>query len=212
MISPADVQVTKVDLTLISTVLVVSNLVSSQLQKSALFNESWMNLAVATLLGVALHGLLTNKVSSMINNSLKVDNEGVKKSVYDLIKFGTIFVSQKVITSYIEGKNVDFDERWRMTSGLTIAGYAAFNMLQDMVPKVGEHQPLFNDLIKVSMGALTANYFVDGTINQSHLLSLGALLSGFVAFHLVSKQYVVPKEKFEIEGGHSTMPSQTTSN
>lgn len=208
MISPADIQVTKVDLTLFSTVLVVSNLVGSQLEKTALFNESWMNLAVATLLGVALHGLLTNKVSSMINNSLKVDNVGVQKSVYDLIKFGTIFVSQKAISSYIEGRTIIFDQRWAMTSGLTIAGYSAFNMIEGMVPKIGTQQPLFNDLIKVSMGALAANYFVDGTVNKSHLLSLVSLLSGFVAFHLVTKQFVVPKEKFEIEGGHSTMPDQ----
>jgi hypothetical protein len=205
MISPADIQVTKVDLTLFSTVLVVSNLVSSQLEKSALFTESWMNFAVATLLGVALHGLLTNKVSSMLNNSLNVENQGAKKSVYDLIKFGTIFVSQKAITSYIQGKNIVFDEKWAMTSGLTIGGYATFNMLESFVPKVGAHQPLFNDLIKVSMGALAANYFVDGTINKTHLLSLASLLSGFVAFHLVTKQFVVPKEKFEILGGFSTM-------
>jgi hypothetical protein len=195
MISPADIQVTKVDLTLFSTVLVVSNLVSSQLEKTALFDEKWMNLAVATLLGVALHGLLTNKVSSMINNTLKVDNVGVQKSVYDLIKFGTVFVSQKAITSYIEGKDIVFDQKWAMTSGLTIAGYSAFNMIESLVPKVGQHQPLFNDLIKVSMGALAAGYFVDGTITRAHLLNLAALLSGFVAFHLATKQFVV-NEKF----------------
>jgi hypothetical protein len=60
-----------------------------------------------------------------------------------------------------------------------------------MVPKIGAHQPLLNDLIKVSMGALTANYFVDGTINKAHLLDLASLLSGFTAFHLVTKRYVV---------------------
>lgn len=206
MISPADIQVTKTDLTLFSTVLVVSNLVGSQLEKTPLFNERWMNLAVATLLGVALHGLLTNKVSSLINTSLKVENEGIRKSVYDLIKFGTIFVSQKAVTSYIEGREIVFDQRWAMTSGLTIAGYSAFNMLESFVPKVGAHQPLVNDLIKVSMGALAANYFVDGTINKGHLLNLVALLSGFTAFHLVTKQLVVPKEKFSTIGGFSVMP------
>lgn len=206
MISPADIQVTKVDLTLFSTVLVVSNLVGSQLENAALFDEKWKNLAVATLLGVALHGLLTNKVSAMVNGALKVNNEGVNKSVYDLVKFGTIFVSQKVVVSSLEGRPVVFDRRWAMTSGLTIAGYAAFNMLESNVPKVGAHQPLVNDLIKVSMGALAANYVVDGTVNKAHLLNLASLLSGFVAFHLATKQLVVSKEKFSTEGGHSTMP------
>jgi len=210
MISPADIQVTKVNLTLFSTILVVSNLVSSQLEKTALFNDSWTNLAVATLLGVALHGLLTNKVSSVIIDSLKVDNVGINTSIYDLIWFGTIFVSQKAITSYIEGKQIVFDQKWAMTSGLTIGGYAAFNMIESFLPRVGTQQPLYNDLIKVSMGALAANYFIDGTINKAHLLSLASLLSGFVAFHLATKQMVVPKEQFGTLGGVSTMPMPKT--
>jgi hypothetical protein len=128
----------------------------------------------------------------MINTSLNIKNEGVNKSVYDLIKFGTIFVSQKAIVSYINNQTIVFDNKWLMTSGLTIAGYSGFNLfVENMVPKIGAHQPLLNDLIKVSMGALTANYFVDGTINKAHLLDLASLLSGFTAFHLVTKRYVV---------------------
>ncbi len=48
-----DIQVTKPDLTLFATIVVVSNVVDGQLMKSQLFNDKWMNLAVAT---VALHG------------------------------------------------------------------------------------------------------------------------------------------------------------
>jgi hypothetical protein len=205
MISPADIQVTKVDLTLFSTVLVVSNLVRSQLTQSGLFNEEWMNFALATLLGVALHGLLTNKLSSMLNTSLNVTNEGINKSIYDLFRFGTIFVSQKALVAYMKNENVVFDQRWLMTSGLTIGGYSLFNMfVEKMVPNVGNYQPLLNDLIKVSMGALTANYVVDGTINNAHLLELAALLSGFTAFHLVTKRFVVSQENFSKLGGYST--------
>jgi hypothetical protein len=207
MISPQDIQVTKTDLTLFSTVLVVSNLLENQLLNSALFNEKWMNLAVATLLGVALHGLLTNKLSTLVNAQLNLDNRGINQSVYDFFKFGTIFVCQNVVTSYIENRPVVFDTKWAMTSGLTIAGYAAFNMLSDNVPLINKkYQPLLNDLIKVSMGALAATYFVTGTVNKGDLLSLVALLSGFVAFHLATKQYVVPEENFSNLGGHSILP------
>jgi hypothetical protein len=203
MISPNDIQVTKTDLTLFATVLVVSNVVESQLMKAQLFNEKWMNLAVATLLGVALHGLLTNKVSGMINNQLNVDNAGVKASVYDLVKFGTIFAAQRAIVSYIEGRPIVFDQGWFMENGAIIAGYAAFNVaVQNMVPKVGdEHQPLLNDLIKVSMGALASNYLMDGTINQTHLMLLGATLAGFVGFHLFTKKLVVSREGLGVKAG-----------
>lgn len=208
MISPNDIQVTKTDLTLFATVLVVSNVVEGQLMKSQLFNEKWMNIAVATLLGVALHGLLTNKVSGMINSQMKIDNAGVKASVYDVVKFGTIFAAQRAIVAYIEGRPIVFDQRWFMEHGAIIAGYAAFNVaVQNMVPKVGDqYQPLLNDLVKVSMGALASNYLMDGTINKTHLMMLGTTLAGFVAFHLGTKQLVVPKEKFASVGGYSVCP------
>ena len=81
MISPSDIQNTKVDLTLVSTVLVVSNLVSNQLVNSKLFDESWMNGAVATLLGFALHGLITNKLTVMTNKQLCIKNNALATSV-----------------------------------------------------------------------------------------------------------------------------------
>ena len=213
MISPSDIQNTKVDLTLMSTVLVVSNIVSNQLVQSKLFDEPWMNGAVATLLGFALHGLLTNKFTVMTNKELGIKNNATATSVGDFFKFGTVFVCQKAIGNYIEGKPIVFDEKWAMNSGLTIAGYAAFNFIEPMVPRVEpKFQPLLNDLIKVSMGALTANYFVDGTVNKSHLMSLAALLSGFTAFHLLTKQFVVPAEQFSESGGYSVLPRDYKSN
>jgi hypothetical protein len=208
MISPNDIQVTKTDLTLFSTVLVVSNIVLGQLNNTPLFTEKWMNMALATLLGVALHGLLTNKVSGMINTQLKINNIGLKSSVYDLVKFGTIFASQRAIVSYIEGKPLVFNQKWFIEHGAIIAGYAGFNMaVQNIVPKVGsKYQPLVNDLIKVSMGALASNFLMDGTINNTHLMLLGVTLAGFTAFHLGTKNFVVPKEKFDSIGGYSICP------
>lgn len=207
MISPSDIQNTKVDLTLVSTVLVVSNLVSNQLSKSNLFAESWQNSAVATLLGFALHGLLTNKLTKMVNKTLCIKEKALAASIADFFKFGTVFVAQRVIGNYIENKPIVFDERWAMGSGLVLAGYTAFNFIEPMVPRVEkEYQPLFNDLIKVSMGALTANYFLDGTITNGHLMSLAATLAGFSAFHILTKQYVVPNEKFSEQGGYSVLP------
>jgi hypothetical protein len=207
MISPSDIQNTKVDLTLVSTVLLVSNLVSNQLVNSKLFDQSWQNGAVATLLGFALHGLLTNKLTVMTNKSLCIKNKAVAASVADFFKFGTVFVAQRAIGNYIENKPIVFDKNWAMGSGLVIAGYSAFNMIEHMVPRVDkQYQPLVNDLIKVSMGALTANYFMDGTVTKGHLMSLAATLAGFSAFHLFSKQFVVPKEKFSEQGGYSVLP------
>ena len=186
MISPSDIQVTKNDLTLFATILVVTNVVDNQLSQTPLFNEKWMNFAVATLLGVALHGLLTNKVSDVVNKQLETEKSGVGLAIYDLVKFGTIFIAQRVIVSYIEGRDIVFDQRWMLESGAIIAGYGVYSIaVAQMVPKIDTtYQPVLNDIIKVSMGALAANYLLDGTINKTHLMSLGGLLLSFVIFDL----------------------------
>jgi hypothetical protein len=207
MISSSDKQNTKVDLTLISTVLVVSNLVSNQLQNTKLFDEPWQTGAIATLLGFAIHGLLTNKLTSATNKALCVKNKAVAASIADFFKFGTVFVAQRAIGNYIDNKPIVFDEKWAMGSGLVIAGFTAFNFIERYVPKVSkQYQPLLNDLIKVSMGNLAANYFMDGRITEGHLMALGATLAGFAAFHLFTKRLVVPKEKFSEQGGYSVLP------
>jgi hypothetical protein len=37
-------------------------------------------------------------------------------------------------------------------------------------------------------------------------MSLAATLAGFSAFHLLTKQFVVPQEKFSEQGGYSVLP------
>jgi hypothetical protein len=206
-ISPKDIQVAKVDVTLAATVVIVSNLVSQQLLKTPSFNEQWKNMALATIIGFAVHALLTHNLSSMVSEQLNLDNEGMNKSVYDLFKFGTVFLSQKYIYGMLSNTPVVLDEKWMMESGLTIAGYSMFNVVvEKMMPQVGEHQALVNDLVKVSMGELLAKFIVDKAITQQHIMGLISTLAGFVAFHLVTKNFVVPKEKFTTQGGYSIQP------
>lgn len=195
MISANDIQVTKNNVALFSTLLIVSNVVGNQLMETPLLDESWKNFAIATLIGVVGHSLLTNKFGVALTDFVNSSDAGINQSLYDLVMFGTIFTSQKVVVSQLQGVPIEFDNKWIMSSSLTIAGYAAFNMfIKNMVPQVeGKFQPLANDLVKFSMSALLAKYFVDGTINSSHLMEVAGLMSGFIAFHLVVKDYVVPK-------------------
>lgn len=197
MISPSDKQVTSYDLTLAATLVVVSGLVDSQLLHTGLFQRPWQHNALAVLMGFALHGLLTNKLSCWTMTQLELVHTGVRQSLYDLVKFGTVFVSQKVVTTALQNKPVGlhiFDKVWAMESGLTIAGFAVFNMIEPSVPRVQGRQPLVNDLIKISLGTLAAAYGVSGTVNRGHLIKLGGLLAGFTTFHLLTKKAVMPLE------------------
>ena len=208
MTSPTDIQITKVDLTLFATVLTVSNLVYYQiLPGRTLFDNNWINSSVATLLAVALHGLVTNKLSATINKQLDTKNVGIETSVFDLVKFGTIFAASKAVLHLMKNEAVVFNQAWVTEHGTIIAGYALFNMLlKQYVPVVSDkQQPLLNDLIKVSTGALLSTYVVKNALPATDLSLLGGTLAGFVVFHLLTKQFVVASENFRSIGGFSIM-------
>lgn len=208
MTSPTDIQITKVDLTLFATFLTVSNLVNYQLFPGrTLFDNDWINSSVATLLAVALHGLVTNKLSATINSQLDTKNPGIETSVFDLVKFGTIFAGGKVLLNLMKNEQVVFDQAWITQHGTIIAGYALFNMLlKQYVPVVSDkQQPLLNDLIKVSTGALLSTYVVRKAFPTKDIYELGGVLAGFTVFHLLTKQLVVASEKFRSIGGFSIM-------
>ena len=191
--SSADIEVTKYDLTLAATFLVVSNLGEKYLLDTPLLDEKWQKLALATLIGFAAHGLLTNKLSAYLNDRFKVVSENSKAAVYDIVKFSTVFVAQQVLVQYMEGRPINLnDKRWQLVSALVIAGYVLFDLfVKDSMPNVDKQQPLVNDLVKVSMGALLAAHFAQGGINETNLKSLAALLAGFAVFHLYTKGMVV---------------------
>ena len=196
MISPNDIKVTKNDLTLFTTILIVTNLVDNQLFQTKLFDEKWQHKSVAILLGVALHGLLTNQISSTINTHLNLHKSSLALVIYDLVKFGTIFTSQRAIVNYIEGKEIVFDNKWMTESGAIIAGYGVYSVgVAQMLPKLSETmQPVLNDTVKVTMGALAGNYALDGEINKKHLMTLSGLLLSFLLFNLFTKKLVETPE------------------
>jgi hypothetical protein len=209
MLTPIDIQQTKQDLYLYSTVLIISNLVGSYLDKTSFFNKSWLNLTIATLMGVILHGLLTNKLTYIINNSFKIKNISIKKIINNFIKLSTIFISQKIITSYIAGISIIFDQEWLLTCGLTIGSYSIFNICESFIPKISNYQPLFNDIILVSTSALVVNYFYYWNINKNHIIRLVSILYGLVIFHFIIKQSAVSKNKIKKLDKKSTIPKYT---
>jgi hypothetical protein len=192
MLSPKDIQVTKLDVTLAATFLVVQNIIVGVLMKTEMFTNQDLLMGLATIIGFALNGLLVSKLSDMVNRQLNVQSVGMQKSIYDLFRFSTVFISQRALGAYFQGQPIDLtDTTWLMTSGLTIGGYALFyNFVESNMPSVGQHQPLANDLVRVSMGSLLASVVVTGTVTQSDLIKLGGQLAGFVAFHMVTKNLV----------------------
>ena len=179
-------------LSLFFTIIIITNLCDNFFLNIALFDNKWLNLSMAYLLGIILHSIFINKLSSRFNTCFNIKNRGLRNSINDFFKFGTIYICQKYISSYIDGVNVVFDKEWIIETTLLIAGYSVYNIILDpIMPKVGlYYQSLFNDIIKLTLGHLTANYFTYQTITKTHFIKLFGLVSSFIIFHLIVKEIV----------------------
>ena len=177
-------------LSLFLTIIIITNLCDNFFLDVALFDSVWLNSSIAFLLGIILHSIFINKLSIKFNAYFDIKNRGIKNSIHDFFKFGSIYVCHKYISSYMDGTPVVFDRDWIMETTLLIAGYSAYNIILDpIMPNVSSYyQSLFNDVVKITLGNLTADYFTYGTITKTHIIKLFGLISSFVIFHLVVKE------------------------
>ena len=77
-----------------------------------------------------------------------------------------------------------------MASGLRIAAYCAFDMVETSLPQIGQFQSTYNTLLKVGAGEALAYFVMDGTMSNNNLYSTISLLAGFAAYELFVKQVV----------------------
>ena len=196
MIEDFDMKLAKTDVIMMASVFIVQHLLDSQVHPMhpKLFNDKWMKLTFAALLGFALHGLITNKISFAINNNLSSSNVGIHNSIYDIVKFGTVFVVAEAVSAQLVGRPMDYGTKWQMASGLRIAAYCAFDMVESSLPQVGQFQSVYNTLIKVGAGEVLAYMVMDGTMSNANLYSTISLLAGFAAYELFIKQMVASQD------------------
>jgi hypothetical protein len=189
MIQDFDMQLAKTDVMMMATVFLVQHLLDSQVHptKPALFNQPWMKATLAALLGFALHGLLTNKVSLAAKQALNNPNPGVNNAIYDIVKFGTVFVVAEFVSAQLLGRKPDFGTQWQMASGLRIAAYCAFDMVESSLPNVGSMQSLYNTLLKVGSGEVLTFFVMEQKLSTPNLYSTMSLLAGFAVYELAAK-------------------------
>ena len=192
MIQDFDMQLAKTDVIMMASVFLVQHLLDSQVHPMhpKLFNDKWVKLTFAALLGFALHGLITNKISFALNDSINNTNPAIHNAIYDIVKFGTVFVVAEAVSAQLLGRPMDYGTKWQMASGLRIAAYCAFDMVESSLPQVGQLQPVYNTLIKVGAGEVLAYVVMDGTVSTNNLYSTISLLAGFAAYELIIKQTV----------------------
>ena len=190
MIQNFDMQLAKNNVLMMTIIFLVQHVLDSQvhLTKPQLFNEPWMKTTLGLLLGYALHGLLTNKLSLMVKQNLNNPNPAINNAIDDIVKFGTVFIVGEFVTSQLLGKSPDFGPKWQMASGLRIASYCAFDFIESSLPKIGSMQSLYNLLIKYGSAELVTYYVMESKLSTNNLYSTMSLLVGFAVYELRGKK------------------------
>lgn len=180
-ITKNDIIVTKIDLSLFTTIILSTHFIKGIYDDTYhLYNIKWMVFAMASLFGIILHSLITHKISHIINT--KHTNIPVKQSIYDIIKFTTIFSSQILISN-----NMSYDI-WLIKSSLTIGSYVLYNFLFEKIRL--NFSPLIDDILKTCIASLITDIIIDDMITMNHMLSILTLIPGFIIFHLIIKKFI----------------------
>lgn len=176
-----DLQIVKYNLMLHSILLIISNITYHLWNNEKLFDNTWKSLVIATIIAYLIHGLLINKIVSKINNFLKITDYRFSKSISDIFQYVSVYNLQKIISLYIQGKELIFDEIWFTLYVFTIFGYIIFNLINPFILN-----PLYEDLFKTSLGFITANYYVQNYFPnhtpRSFTILFGVLF-GLIFFH-----------------------------
>jgi len=206
LISNVELYTARSDVVLIVTVLALHNFYYFRTKDYNMNNEMWK--LFASVVGFTLNAFVGSKIGLAISDQLNIKNNAINQCIYDAIKFGIVFLSQQVTTSYMLNGTFGLnDNAWLYKSVFTIVGYWIFNLIQIFLPDVDpEYKPLFEDVIKVSIGALFSQYVITNTITVDSIVGLVVTLLGFTLYHTLSKKVVVDKDVRTIFGGESILP------
>jgi hypothetical protein len=124
-------------------------------------------------------------------------NTTVFLAINDIVKFGTVFVTKEIVSAKLTNRPLNFGTRWQMESGFTILGYTIFDVLSSNLPSVGEAwQPIFNDVVKVTLGEITRDFMIQHTLTYENIISSLGLSLGIVIYHMLLKKTLFSNHEF----------------
>jgi hypothetical protein len=187
MFSPYEIQYTKMDLIFFTTRLIINQLLTSQILGLPLFTLEWFQFLLATIFGVILHGLVTMKITSIINNTLNFKTKKYMDSVSDIMRFGTIFVCQRILTSYMSGTEVIFDFIWILQSILAMLSLIIFNIFENGL--LSQNNILY-DMSNFTFAFISLNIPLYNSLSIINFLDLVGINLGIIVYHLLTKNLI----------------------
>ena len=175
----------KKNIILTLTISIITQLVEKYLFKldKNIFDQDWMNITFATIIGFAVHDFFTFKINDMIN--LK----GVQaEALADVIYYGTMMIVKEYVLAVINDSYVSSNKFKTILISLT--GFVVYDLL------VNENQlkldkkyddkthDAFAHSIKLITAILVSDFIPDRDIEVKTFPSIISLLIALPIFHL----------------------------
>jgi len=198
MISEIDFLITKSDIILGFSIVVLLNIFESIFINKQLFNDTWLNESLGIVLGFSLHGLITNRISYKINKKIDRKKIELRQSIYDIIRFTTVFITQYIIINLI---NNNFSNTiWLEEGGLMIIGFIIYNHIKKhiQITKNNKFKYIISDILKLSLGNLLAFIIIDGNLTYNKFINYVGRLTGLIVYHIIAQNYGLSEENFSL--------------
>lgn len=183
MISEKDLNLIKKDSIRIITISIVSHLIHSQISKEQLFNDSWKDNLIGTLLGFSIYHTLSKNLTGMIISNLNIQNNKIKDSISDSVKFGTVLM----VKHFYKTKSLNLSNNILTKIIIMIVTFALFHTyIKQNITKISEDKSVLISA-RTSSILLATDYFTDYDIEDE---TLGKLASKIGSIFIYNKYLV----------------------
>jgi hypothetical protein len=158
----------------------------------------WVVATVLSIIGFVAYQLLLN---SWLDTS-KLASGSAKVAIDDILKFSTMFVVGRILTSGlasgftgVEAGTAMNNEEWIKDSGLFIASLVTYDLLlSDLVANKTVNLDrnvnlAVNDGIKMSIVLSCYNFAKGGSFDKQFLVSSGGFITGLVVYDLLIEKF-----------------------
>jgi hypothetical protein len=113
------------DITLYLTLFISQNLLEAAIFKTALFDHRWVAFVISTMCGLCFYGLIGKNIVKKIVKAIPKNKLEyfIIQTPIDLFRFGSIFIFQKVIGSWLLHKPINLNKGFLLNSSISFINF-----------------------------------------------------------------------------------------
>lgn len=187
MFSRKGIEHVKSDIVFVSTITITSGFINYYLTGLHLFDDMWLLSSFSLLIAFIFHSFITR---DLIN--VEESNFRLKKTVDDVIRFGTLFFISEISTSILLYDKIILTYEFLIRTIMALSGLAFFDMVfAERLINEGVYTLLIYDVFRISASSLGATLLINGNISLLNFADTVGIVSGFSLWHLITNRMIV---------------------